>query len=496
MTSLATECTPKSNVFGRLEGRPIVTDFKGGEMTQDGGLILVSALDRALGVSERLSACFTDQRDDRYVQHSLKDLVAQRLYGLVQGYEDLNDHDKIRHDGLFGLAIGKRSSSHSRCAPLAGKSTLNRLELAMQVPFDLSNERYQKYNLDPTAMADLLVTLFLEQHPAHAPKQVILDMDVTNDEVHGQQAETSFNGYYGQTCYTPLLIFCGRYLLSSKLRPSNVDPAAGALDELQRIIPQIRQQWPNVEIVVRGDSAYSREEMMQWCEAEKGVEYVVAHASNARLRERTWHLEERAKAAYMKSRDLISAELKARLGDIPEALADLDALVPPQTYYQSLNYQTERSWSVSRRLVCKLTYDGKGVRRHFIVSSWTAQQMSPAKLHAEYYCPRGEMENRIKEHQMDLFSDRTSTHEFESNQLRLWFSSFAYVLMQALRQQTLEGTELAVAQCGTIRRTLLKISAQIRVSARRVLISFSGDEPIQALFDQVYQRLARLNRPG
>jgi Transposase DDE domain group 1 len=363
----------------------------------------------------------------------------------------------------------------------------------MQVPMDLSQERYQKYSLSPEAMEKLLVTLFLEQHPAH-PNQIILDMDVTNDEVHGQQLETAFNGYYGQTCYTPLLIFCGRHLLSSKLRPSNVDPAAGALEELQRIIPQIRGQWPSVEIVVRGDSAYSREDIMAWCERSPGVEYVVAHASNARLRDRTWHLEERAKAAYMKSRETLSAELKSRLGEISEA--DLDALVPPQVYYQSLNYQTEQSWSIARRLVCKLTYDGKGVRRHFIVSSWTAHQIAPAKLHTDYYCPRGEMENRIKEHQMDLFSDRTSTHEFESNQLRLWFSSFAYVLMQNLRQQTLEGTELAVAQCGTIRRKLLKISAQIRVSARRVLISFSSGWTGQVLFDLVYQRLTGLTRPG
>ena len=345
MTSLNTECTPKTHEFGRLDGRQILTDFKGGEMTQDGGLILVSALDQKLGLSTRLADCFTDQRDSRYVQHPLKDLLAQRLYGLVQGYEDLNDHDDIRHDKMFGVALGKLESHHPRCAPLAGKSTLNRLEQAMQVPIDLSQERYQKYSLSPESIEKLLVTLFLEHHPAH-PKQIILDMDVTNDEVHGQQLETSFNGYYGQTCYTPLLIFCGRHLLSSKLRPSNVDPAAGALEELQRIIPQIRAQWPQVEIVVRGDSAYSREDIMAWCESHPGVEYVVAHASNARLRGQTWHLEERAKAAYMQSRETIAVELKARLGEFSEA--DLDALVPAQVYYQSLNYQTEQSWSLAR----------------------------------------------------------------------------------------------------------------------------------------------------
>lgn len=494
MTSLATECTPKSYAFGRLEDRQIVTDFKGAEMTQDGGLMLVSTLDRILRLSSRFADCFTDHRDARYVQHELKDLVAQRLYGLVQGYEDLNDHDALRQDPLFGIAIGKRTSRHGRCAPLAGKSTLNRLEQAMQVPMDLSNERYQKYQLDPQKLANLLVRLFLEQHPPH-PKQIILDLDVTNDEVHGQQVETAFNGYYGQTCYTPLLIFCGRYLLSSQLRPANVDPAAGALEELQRLIPQIRAYWPKVEIVVRGDSAYSREDIMTWCESQTKVAYVFAHASNERLRAQTWHLEERAKVAYEASKAHIASELIARLGDTPETLADLADLVPSQVFYQSLTYQTEQSWSKARRMVCKLTYDGK-VRRHFIVSSWTASEVYPAKLHADYYCPRGEMENRIKEHQLDLFSDRTSTHEFESNQLRLWFSSFAYVLLQALRAQTLQDSELAVAQCGTIRLKLLKISAQIRVSARRILISFSQDWSGQALFETVYQRLTTLTASG
>ncbi len=494
MTSRNTECTPKSYTFGRLEGRPIVTDFKGALMTQDGGLILISELDRQLGVSQRLADCFTDQRDQRYVTHSLKDMVTQRLYGLVQGYEDLNDHDDLRTDGMFEVAIGKLERTRGEGPALAGKSTLNRLEQSMQVPTDLSQERYQKCYLDPTAMADLLVTLFLEQHPRN-PKQIILDMDVTNDEVHGQQMETAFNGYYRQTCYTPLLIFCGRYLLSSKLRPSNVDPAAGALEELQRIIGQIRAQWPHVEIVVRGDSAYSREDIMKWCESQKRVAYVLAHASNERLRKLTWHLEERAKAAYEESKARIAAELTARLGDSPDALADLEKLVPAQVFYQSLDYQTEDSWTRSRRMVCKLTYDGKA-RRHWIVSSWTAAEIHPAKLHGEYYCPRGEMENRIKEHQLDLFSDRTSTHEFESNQLRLWFSSFAYVLMQALREQTLGDTELAVAQCGTIRLKLLKISAQIRVSARRILISFSQGWPGQGLFERIYQRLSPLTAPG
>jgi hypothetical protein len=495
MTSAKTDRRAKSYEFGQLGRRQILADFSGGQLSQDGGIILVSAIDQALQVSQRFASCFTDQRAAGRVQHRLEDLVAQRLYGLVQGYEDLNDHDVIRTDAMFGIALGKTESQHSRCAALAGKSTLNRLEQAMQVPYDLSDARYHKFNLNPRGVESLLIELFIEQQHT-VPRQIIIDLDVTDDAVHGQQAEAFFNGYYDQTCYAPLLIFCGRHLLSAKLRPSNLDPAAGGLTELQRIIPQIRQHWPTVQILVRGDSAYSRDDIMTWCEAQDRVEYVFAYASNARLRTLTWHLEAKAKAAYVQSRATVAAALKTRLGDTPEAVADLDALVPPQVYYQSLDYRTQDSWSRTRRLVCKLTYDAQGPRRHFLVSSWTAAQVPPAKLHRDYYCPRGEMENRIKEHQLDLFSDRTSAHEFEVNQLRLWFASFAYVLMQALRQHLLARTEFADAQCGTIRRTLLKVAVQIRFSVRRILIAFSSHWTHQSLFDKVYQRLSALPQTG
>jgi hypothetical protein len=292
--------------------------------------------------------------------------------------------------------------------------------------------------------------------------------------VHGNQEQGCFNGYYDQVCYAPLFIFCGRHLLGAKLRPSNVDPAEGALEELQRIIAQIRQQWKTVVIVVRGDSAYGREDIMGWCESEAQVEYVLAHASNQRLQTMTWGIEQRAKAAYEQQRSAIARTLEGLVASPAELKAALDALVPPQVWYQSLVYQTLDSWSTQRRVVCKLTYDGNGARRHFVVTSFATDAVSAGKLHADYYCPRGEMENRIKEHQLDLFSDRTSTHAFESNQLRLWLSSFAYVLMQSLRQHGLAKTELADAQLGTIRLKLLKVGAQIRLSVRRVVIALSS----------------------
>ncbi len=496
MSPTQTECTSSSYDFGRLGKRQLLADFSGGDLTSDGGLLLIREIDNLYRISERLSECFTDHREANRVKHELTTLIAQRLYGLVQGYEDVNDHDELRHDRLFGVALGQLESDHPRCAPLAGKSTLNRLEQAMHVASDLSDSRYIKMSLTPAAVERLLVELFIEQME-HEPKRLILELDVSDDPTHGEQVGSAFNGYYQHECYTPLFIFCGRHLLSAKLRPANVDPAEGALAELHRLIAQIRDHWPAVQIIVRGDSAYSRDDIMSWCEGQNRVEFVTAHSSNARLRDLTWHLEQRAKAAYEAQRQAVATSLEPLLGQSRTELAsELDRLVPPQVWYQSLSYRTLDSWSRERRVVCKLTYDGNGPRRHFVVTSFSTDQVHPAHLHRDYYCPRGEMENRIKEHQLDLFSDRTSTHELESNQLRLWFSSFAYVLMQALRLKALAHTELADAQCGTIRRKLLKLGAQVHLSVRRIRVAFSSATPIQALFQSAYQRLQQLSRSG
>lgn len=309
MTPPKTECSAETYSFGQLERRQVVADFRGGQLCSDGGLILVAEMDRHVRVSERVAACFTDHRAPGRVQHELQDLVAQRLYGLVQGYEDLNDHDLLRDDPMFGIAVGKLRSEHERCAPLAGKSTLNRLEQAMHGAVDVSDQRYIKVCLNPNQMEALLVEIFLEQQ-GKEPEQIILDLDVSNDPLHGNQEQGFFNGYYDQVCYAPLFIFCGRHLLAAKLRPSNVDPAEGGLEELQRIIAQIRGQWPNVVIVVRGDSAYGRDDIMGWCESQQKVQYVLAHPSNERLRMLSWGLEQRAKAAYQKQREDIARTLE------------------------------------------------------------------------------------------------------------------------------------------------------------------------------------------
>lgn len=465
------ESQPGTYHFGQLGHRQVIADFSGGQITSDGGLVLIAQFDQHYRITERFARCFEDHRDPKRVQHSLNDLIAQRVYGLVQGYEDLNDHDCLRTDPMFGIAVGKLESQHPRCAPLAGKSTLNRLEQAKS-PNDISSkDRYLRIALKPQAIEQLLIDLFFDLS-APAPGRIFVDMDVTDDPVHGQQEQAFFNGYYDHECYAPLLIFCGHHLLAAKLRPSNVDPAAGALEELQRIIPQIQQRWSKTQIIVRGDSAYARDEIMSWCE-EHSVDYVLGLSSNERLQRMTGELESKALAEF-------------------DRCQTVEPPLRPTPWFRSLHYRTLDSWNRYRRVVCKLTYDADGAKRRFVVTSLPSHQVIPSSLYTDYYCPRGDMENRIKEHQLDLFSDRTSAHAFDSNQLRLWFSSLAYVLMQALRQHCLSQTEFATAQLGTIRTKLLKLGAQVRISVRRVLIAISSSSPFQAVFATAYSQLQAL----
>ena len=290
------ESQPRTYHFGQLGRRQIVADFSGGQITSDGGLFLIAQLDRHYRITRRFAQCFEDHRDPKRVQHSLDDLIAQRVYGLVQGYEDLNDHDCLRADPMFGIAVGKLESQHPRCAPLAGKSTLNRLEQAPSPKNISSQDRYLRVAVKPRAIEQLLIDLFFDLS-GPAPRRIFIDMDVTDDSVHGQQEQAFFNGYYSHECYAPLLIFCGHHLLAAKLRPSNVDPAAGALEELQRIIPQIQQRWSKTQIIVRGDSAYARDELMSWCE-EHNVDYVLGLPSNERLQRMTHDLEGKAKVEF------------------------------------------------------------------------------------------------------------------------------------------------------------------------------------------------------
>jgi len=492
MLAIKTPRLKKAYGFGKVEKREIVADFDGGEITSDAGLLLISTVDRLVGLSQRISKCFEDRRDPNRIEHTLSDLIAQRLYGLVQGYSDLNDHDQLRHDPLFGIAVGKLESHHSRCAPLAGKSTLNRVEHACNEPQDPN--AYQALSVKPEHLRTLLVEFALDQHPK-APATMILDMDVTDDEVHGHQEQSFYNTHYNSICYAPLFVFWGRHLLTARLRPSNVDPADGALDEIKRIIPLIRTRWPDTLILVRGDSAYARDDIMSWCEAQN-VDFVFGLSSNERLLRITQDLVPSVEEDYRQRQRRAQECFEKNLGKDTVKQTQVHSLVPSAIWYRSVPYRTLNSWSKTRRVVCKLVYDEKGLNRRFLVTSYTAQAVSPARLYCEFYCPRGEMENRLKEQQLDLFSDRTSAHRFEVNQLRLWLSSFAYTLMQALRDRGLFKTELATAQMGTIRKQLLKLGARVRVSVRRVHIAFCSSSPVRELFDCIYHRLMAATNTG
>jgi hypothetical protein len=297
-------------------------------------------------------------------------------------------------------------------------------------------------------------------------------MDVTDDLVHGNQEQVFFNKYYGANCYAPLYIFCGKHLLVAKLRPANVDPAGGALSELQRVIKQIRAEWKKVEIVVRGDSAYAREDIMEWCESEPGVDYIFGMPQNSRLIKMT-----------------IATQSKAR----QEFESKLSTVI---SFLETLFIPACKSWSRSRRVVAKVEYGKKGTNIRFVVTSIPTNKIPPGELYTQKYCPRGEMENRFKEQKLELFSDRTSTHTFAGNQLRLWFSSIGYVLMNALRDKCLAKTELQNAQVGTIRTKLLKLGAVITISTRRVLISINSYCPYQDIYANAYRCLQLLPNPG
>ncbi len=455
---MPTDCTPDSFAFTPVEGRAVVAAFDGGVITSDAGGLLLGAADRAIGLVERFAGCFTDHRDPGLIEHEVKTLVGQRVAGIALGYEDLNDHDTLRHDPVMAVLAGKLAAKRADCAPVAGKSTLNRLELSGPVP-----SLYHKIAHDGGAIENLFVTLFMEAHK-RPPKQIVLDLDATDDPLHGDQEDRFFHGYYDCYCYLPLYVFCGRHLLAAKLRPSNIDGSAGAVEETARMVAQIRAQWPDVRIVLRADSGFARETLMAWCEAN-GVDYLFGLAKNARL---VGEIEAELERAARHSR---------RTGK-------------PQRRFKDFQWRTRDSWSRQRRVVAKAEWTHDEANPRFVVTSLTAGDAKPRRLYEKLYCARGEMENRIKECQLDLFADRTSTATMRANQLRLWLASMAYVLMCALRRIGLADTRFAKATCGTLRLKLLKIGALIRISVRRVKIAMASGCPYQAEFQTAHARLS------
>lgn len=464
-----TECNQKTFAFHALGGREIVGRFDGGTITSDGGGLLLRETERLTGIIRQFAQCFTDHRDPDLIEHTVEELVAQRIYALSLGYEDLNDHDDLRHDPLLAVLVGKadptgntRARTRDRGKALAGKSTLNRLELTPVCANRKS--RYKKIAVDGAAVNAFFTDVFIQSF-RKPPERIVLDLDATDDPIHGHQLGRFFHGYYKNYCYLPLYIFCGEHLLCARLRPSDIDASAGSVKELDRIVSAIRQAWPEVRIVIRGDSGFCREKIMQWCEAN-GVGFVLGLAKNVRLKEE------------------IAEELE-------QARQQFEDTKQPARVFKDFTYQTLESWSRARRVVGKAEHLSKGSNPRFVVTSLSAEECEARRLYEVEYCGRGDMENRIKEQQLWLFADRTSAATMRANQLRLWLSSVAYTLLLALRRLGLEGTEMAKAQCGTIRVKLLKIGALIRVTVRKVWVSLTESCPYRSLFRRVYERLCR-----
>jgi hypothetical protein len=439
----------------------VVADFDGGALTSDAGGLLLGAADRTLDVVRRLSRCFRDARDPRFVEHSVATLIGQRVFGIALGYEDLNDHDELRHDPLMAVLAGKLEARREDCAPTAGKSTLNRFELSGEVA-----TRYHKISHEGAAIEALLVDLFLEAH-ATAPDQIVLDLDATDDPLHGHQEGRFFHGYYDGYCYLPLYVFCGRHLLAAKLRPSNIDACAGAVEEVARIVGQVRARWPKTRILLRADSGFAREAMMAWCENNR-VDFVFGLARNRRL----------------------AAEIAAEL---LEAEAEASSTGKPARRFKDFLYSTLDSWSRRRRVVAKAEWTHGEANPRFIVTSLGKAETDGRLLYETVYCARGDMENRIKECQGDLFADRTSAATMRANQLRLWFASFAYGLLCAIRRIGLAHTQFAEATCGTIRLKLLKLAGLVRISARRIRFALASACPYA---DEWRRAAARLATPA
>jgi hypothetical protein len=457
---MLTECSRDLFGYEGVEGRQVVAAFDGGQVTSDAGALLLGAANRALGLVRRLARCFTDGRAPELVEHTVETMLMQRIVGIALGYEDLVDHDQLRHDPVLATLAGKLEARRKDCAPLAGKSTLNRLEHAPAPALD----RYHKIGHDPRALEELFVALFLEAH-AKQPERIILDLDATDDPLHGHQEGRFFHGYYDCYCYLPLYVFCGRHLLAATLRRSNIDASAGALAVVERIVSQIRARWPRVEILLRADSGFARDELMAWCEANR-VDYLFGLARNERL-------------------------VGALADELAGAAAESLTHGGPARRFADLAWRTLDSWSRTRRVVAKAEHLPQGANPRFIVTSLPASASDARTLYEDVYCARGEIENRIKEQQLDLFADRTSAATMRANQLRLWFASFAYILLEALRRIGLRHTQFANATCGTIRLKLLKIGALVRISVRRIKVAMASACPYRDEYHLAYLYLKR-----
>ena len=464
---MRTECNQDTFEFHGLFQRKLKARFDGGKITSDAGVLLLREVEKRTGLIAGLAGCFSDHRDPRLIEHTVKELLGQRVYGLCLGYEDLNDHDELRADPMLAVAVDKadplgknRRQAPDRGKALAGKCTLNRMELTGAQVDD--QERYKKIAMDADKIDRWMVDAFVAAHES-PPEEIVLDLDATDDTIHGHQEGRFFHGYYGNYCYLPLYIFSGEHLLCARLRRSNIDGADGSVEELSRIIGQIRESWPDVSIIIRADSGVCRKEVLLWCE-DHHVDYVIGFAKNDRLKRE------------------IAEEMS-------QAEVEFNNTGKSARVFKDFRYRTRESWSCERRVIGKAEFLEKGANPRFVVTSLSPERLGARALYEDLYCARGDMENRIKEQQLDLFADRTSAATMRANQLRLYLSSAAYMLMHALRRLGLKHTRLARAQCQTIRLKLLKIGAQIRLTVRNVWISMSEAYPYSDIFAVVVRNL-------
>lgn len=462
---MPTECSAELFDFAPVDRRPVVAGFDGGMITSNAGALLLGQVDRGLGLIQRFAGCFTDRRAPRFVEHRVETLVGQRVFGLALGYEDLNDHDELRKDPMFGVLAGKLAPVlRSDCEAIAGKSTLNRLE---HVP-KRNGAKYHKIDCDNGKVDALLVDTFLEAHEK-APREIVLDIDATDIPLHGNQEGRFFHGYYDNYCYLPHYVFCGTHLLLARQRLADIDASAGAVEEMARIVGQIRACWPRVKIVLRADSGFAREELMAWCE-ENRVDYVFGLARNARLEE-------------------------ALAGHMVQATRQFVVTGKAARRFRDFRYRTLDSWSRPRRVVGKAEHTPEGANPRFVVTSLKLGKIAARALYENLYCARGEAENRIGE-QFELFADRASSATMQANQLRLYFSAMAYILVDSLRRIALKHTQFSRAAVQTIRLKLLKLGALIRVSVRRIHFAISSGCPNQTEFAMAHLYLRRAFASG
>jgi hypothetical protein len=465
--------------FEAAASRRVEVDFSGGHLSSDGGALLLRQIDRGLGVCRTLAQCFQDRRNPIWVEHSVEQLLSQRIHAVALGYEDLNDHTTLRVDPLLALCAGKddplgldRFDPAQKGKPLASASTLNRLELG-----NSKDSRCHKIQFDPTAIEDALLKLAVRALPKHAT-EIVLDLDAMGHLVHGLQEGRNYSDYYGDYCYLPLYVVCGDVVLWTQLRTSDKDGADGVVAALQKILPVIRKRCKRARIIVRGDSGFCREEIMAWCEAQQ-IHYCLGLSQNSRLLEL-------AEATLMHTR-------------ITQCLCGGSV-----RGFTEFMYKTLQSWTRQRRVIAKAEVSSAGDNPRFIVTDLPADGFKgqadrtcfePQRLYEELYCQRGEMENILKQQTLDLRADRHSTHSMESNQLRLWLATAAYLLVERLRALSLQGTELARATVGTIRKRLFKVAAAIQVSVRRVHVQMSSSFVGQGLFRTCQRRLSALFAP-